>query len=432
MATHVRDQRIESKAARAALKPSPKPYYRSLGDELHIGYRKPTSSSRAGKWVVRYYLGNGVYKVETFATADDIGDANGVNVLDYRQAQGKARELRDEAVRTLNGVSKPAGPYTVADAVRDYLDWLGTHRKSERDFRYRADAHILPELGETEVARLTADQLRGWQKKLSETPPRLRTAKGAEKPRFREIGDDPESKRQRRVSANRVLVILKAALNYAWREGKVLDDSAWRRVEPFANAEATRARWLTVDEARRLINACEDEFRDLVQGALATGCRYGELAAFSVDDYNPDAGTIHVRASKSGRGRHIYLNDEGRALFDRLTAGKPADAPIFRRPDGGRWLKSHQLRPFNEACERAGIVGATFHCLRHTFASLSIMAGAPLIVVAKNLGHSDTRMVEKHYGHLADKYVAETMRAAAPSFGLNPGNVAPLRQGVAS
>ena len=45
------------------------------------------------------------------------------------------------------------------------------------------------------------------------------------------------------------------------------------------------------------------------------------------------------------------------------------------------------------------------------------MNGAPLLVVAKNLGHSDTRMVEKHYGHLAESYVADAIRAAAPRFG---------------
>lgn len=72
---------------------------------------------------------------------------------------------------------------------------------------------------------------------------------------------------------------------------------------------------------------------------------------------------------------------------------------------------------FKDACTRAEIVPAiTFHELRHAWASLSIMAGAPLMVVAQNLGHSDTRMVEKHYGHLAHSFVAETIRRTAPSF----------------
>ena len=71
------------------------------------------------------------------------------------------------------------------------------------------------------------------------------------------------------------------------------------------------------------------------------------------------------------------------------------------------------------ACRRAQIVPAvSFHALRHTWASLSIMAGMPLLVVARNLGHSDTRMVERHYGHLAANYITEAIRAAAPRYGL--------------
>ena len=43
-------------------------------------------------------------------------------------------------------------------------------------------------------------------------------------------------------------------------------------------------------------------------------------------------------------------------------------------------------------------------------------SGTPLLVVAKNLGHVDTRMVERHYGHLAQTYVSETIRKHAPQF----------------
>ena len=71
------------------------------------------------------------------------------------------------------------------------------------------------------------------------------------------------------------------------------------------------------------------------------------------------------------------------------------------------------------ACQRAKIsppIG--IHQLRHTWASLSVMGCVPLMVVAKNLGHSSTRMVEKHYGHLAPSYVADAIRAGAPRFGI--------------
>lgn len=72
-----------------------------------------------------------------------------------------------------------------------------------------------------------------------------------------------------------------------------------------------------------------------------------------------------------------------------------------------------------EAVARAKITPAiTFHGLRHTWASLTVMAGVPLMVVAKNLGHVDTRMVEKHYGHLAPSFIADAIRAGAPRFAI--------------
>jgi hypothetical protein len=68
-----------------------------------------------------------------------------------------------------------------------------------------------------------------------------------------------------------------------------------------------------------------------------------------------------------------------------------------------------------------------FHGLRHTYASRLAMKGVPLAVIAAQLGHADTRMVEKHYGHLSPSYVTETVRAAFGSLGIvEPSNVAPI------
>ena len=159
----------------------------------------------------------------------------------------------------------------------------------------------------------------------------------------------------------------------------------------------------------------------MAQAAVATGARYGELATLRASDFNPDSGTIYVRTSKSGKGRHIVLNDEGVALFKSLAAGKPGDALLLTKADYSPWNKSHQARPMIEACKRAKITPpASFHILRHTWASLAVMAGAPLMVVARNLGHADTRMVERHYGHLAPSYIADEIRRAAPKFGIKP------------
>jgi integrase len=178
-------------------------------------------------------------------------------------------------------------------------------------------------------------------------------------------------------------------------------------------------RYLALDECRRLIDAANGAFRNLVHAALLTGCRFGELAALQVRDFNSDAGTLHVRTSKSGKGRHVVLHEEGVEFFRQLTTGRAGIELLLRKADGDRWGKSNQTRPMAEACARAKIEPpANFHALRHTYASHAVMAGAPLLVVAKNLGHTDTRMVEKHYGHLSQSYIAEAIRAAAPALAM--------------
>ena len=55
-----------------------------------------------------------------------------------------------------------------------------------------------------------------------------------------------------------------------------------------------------------------------------------------------------------------------------------------------------------------------------------VMDAVPLMVVARNLGHADTRMVEKHYGHLATSYVREAIRAAKPLGIGDTSNIVPI------
>ena len=158
-----------------------------------------------------------------------------------------------------------------------------------------------------------------------------------------------------------------------------------------------------------------------MRAGLETGCRYGELIRLEVCDFNPDAATLAIRQSKGGKPRHVVLTEEGAVFFCQQTTGRSGHELMFRHGDGGAWKTSEQARPMKEACERAEIKPTiSFHILRHTWASLAVMNGTPLLVVAKNLGHADTRMVEKHYGHLAPSYVAEAIRAGAPKFGFKP------------
>ncbi len=55
----------------------------------------------------------------------------------------------------------------------------------------------------------------------------------------------------------------------------------------------------------------------------------------------------------------------------------------------------------------------------------------PLMVVARNLGHRDTRMVEKHYGHMEKSFITEAIHAGAPRFtgADTPSSVVPMPAG---
>lgn len=130
-------------------------------------------------------------------------------------------------------------------------------------------------------------------------------------------------------------------------------------------------RYLEPVEARRLVHACPDDFRKLVQAALFTGCRYAELTRLICSDFTASNGTIAIRFSK-GKVRHVTLTDEAKTALQGWTARRANSEIVFLRSDGKRWRSSQQKRPIDEASAKAEIVPAvTFHILRHTHGSLS-------------------------------------------------------------
>jgi integrase len=421
MARRTPDARLESRESRSRLARRGKPHYRLLEPGLHVGYRRvkgrKSRPAVAGTWVARHYVGGQSYVVEKIGTADDFSDADGIVILSFAQAQDKARTRMMRRAQSANGM---AGPLTVRAAVEGYLEFLEARGRSAVDARHRANAHIFPTLGDVEVASLTTAVLRQWLAKLVKALPRARTQAG--KPQqHRAFDGSDEAIRRRKSSANRTWTILRAALNHAFRDDLVASDAAWRKVKPFKGVDAARVRYLTVAQARRLVNAADREFRPLVQAALQTGCRYSELARLEVADFNPDSGTLAIRQSKSGKTRHVVLTNEGVLFFRQLTAGRAGSEIMLRKANGAAWRASHQLRPMAQACQHAKIdPPVSFHALRHTWASHAVMNDVPLLVVAKNLGHADTRMVEKHYAHLAPSYIADIIRAGAPKFGFKP------------
>jgi integrase len=405
MARTIKDSQLGNRTARQALKIRGKPHYRSVESGLHVGYRRLRGKS--GTWVARHYIGDQHYIVEAIGTADDLSDADGLTVLSFDQAVAKARKLHTERAREEAGI---AGPYTVAQAMATYVRHLELRGKRFENVERAFGKYIAKQLGKVEVAKLTSERLQNWLADVAAMPARGRASDA----------------RARKVSANRTLTTLKAALQLAFRQGKVTSDSAWRQVEKFKGVDRKRERFLSIAEAQRLINAADGNFRPMIAAALATGCRYGELCALEVRDYHPDSGTLSIRTSKSGKPRKVYLNGEGQELFQDLAAGRRPHDPLIPKSTGEAFSTSQQIRRMRDLCERANIEPISFHQLRHTYASHLATAGTPLMIIAESLGHTTTAMTQR-YSHLAPSHVAETIRANAPTFGLEKSNVRSIR-----
>jgi integrase len=432
MSGTVRHARLETRFARAKLKRGRQAHWQAIiTGKVHLGYQRWPDES-AGRWIFRRWIArkyrrddgkysHNQYETSTLGHADDTARANGTTILSYDQAAAAIRAIVD---------APAARPHRlkVREAFERYVEFKRTQGGSVADLLSRARVHILPSLGNFVVSDLTAEKLRNWLAALAATPAQTRP-KGNH-PQYRTEPVSDEDIRRRRASANRVLTMLKAMLNHAYDEGHVSHRDAWgRKLKPFRDVEVARVRYLTVAEAARLINASDQEFRPLVRAALETGARYGELTRLEVSDFNPDAATVTVRKSKTGKARHIVLTQEGAAFFRSHCAGRARDALMFVHGDGQPWRASEQGRPMIEAAERAKLKNVTFHVLRHTYASLCAMNGVPMTVIAANLGHAaGSPVTAKHYAHLAPSHVREAIRAGAPKYNIKPDKrVVPLR-----
>jgi len=408
MARTVRDTKLESRQARMKLTVGKEPYWRSIEKGLHLGYYK---GSLGGSWIARFRNQEKVYIKTTLGKADDTLDSDSVSVISYNEAQQKAREWYAEQSQLEAGIHSKA-PQTVSQAADEYLAWFKANKKSYDFTKQSIELYVKPRLGKFELAKLSTRQIEKWREEIATSKARVRRKiDGDEKFRTRKSNHT-----QRKSTANRQLNILKAILNFAYRNGYISTDLAWRRVKPYHGVDQAATRCLSEAECKRLVNACDNDFRKLVQAALLSGCRYGELIQLKVADYNSDSGTIYIRETKSGKPRHVVLTDEGVRFFNHHTAGKTASATLFVKDDSQPWGKSHQMRRLLDASKKASIAPAvSFHQLRHTYASQLALQGTPLQVIATQLGHSDTRICEKHYAHLSPNYVASTIRANLPN-----------------
>jgi len=221
---------IEARSRRLRLEARKEPYWCTIERGLSVGYHRPASG--AGAWWVRVLTNPKPtrYRFAALAHADDHADADGRAILDWRQAQAAARAWAAKQTG--------AGPLSVEKVCERYVVDLRA-RKGDRaatGAEQKIEKHVKSLLGSKLAADLTAEDLRSWHSGMVH-------------------GNDDEARRRSRDSANRVLGILKAALNLAFHDGLAADDRAWRRVGAFKGVGEARKVILGPAELQRLIDA---------------------------------------------------------------------------------------------------------------------------------------------------------------------------------
>jgi integrase len=272
---------------------------------------------------------------------------------------------------------------TLAELVRDrYLPHVQGYKRSWQTDETILRVHVLPGLGSHFVDQVRAEQIAAVVQSMRE-------------------------KGYATGTTNRVVIVLRHIYNLArkWRVPGVTDNpTAGLSLAPDVNRE----RFLTVEEAQRLMASIEQDENEVARKAimllLLTGARRNEVTQAKWEHVDWDKKTLLVPLSKSGKPRGIALNA---AAIDVLRSVSPEPgcsyifpAPTTNRPSPSLYFPWHRIRV------RAGLPDLRLHDLRHSFASFLVNKGISLYVVQGLLGHAHARFTQR-YAHLTPNTLLE-------------------------
>ena len=248
---------------------------------------------------------------------------------------------------------------------------------TQRVFAGLLRRELLPAFGARRVDRITRSMALRWFEAYS------RTAPGA---------------------ANAGLNLLGNIFNHARALGHVEANPVSRLRR---NPARKLTRFLSREEIARLHHVLDHyadgsrsraQQADIVRLLLLTGCRKNEIVRLRWEEVKDDR--IELKDSKTGP-RTVLLSAAAREILQRrMRQGNgPWVFPSVRDPARPR---SHSLDLWYRVRDEAGIGDVRLHDLRHTVASQAALAGIPLPVVARMLGHSDVSMTMR-YAHVGDR-----------------------------
>ncbi|QNK00723.1 tyrosine-type recombinase/integrase [Dyella telluris] len=375
-------QWIQSKTGRAKLPPRNNPYWGPPVDRgLFVGYR---SLTHGGNWIARWRNDQGEQCFHALGRVDD----------DDKDAYANAQKAAREWLKRMRAGIKSSEVATVADACREYVSHIrkekGDATATDAEQRYNRTVYE-HEIGKVALTKLTTKRIQAWRDELGEPNERGKT-----------LG---------RASINRTLTALKAALNLAVRDRHVSTEHEieWRNVKPLDKADNRRELFLDLTQRRALLASAEGPVRALMETAMLTGARPGEIARARCKQFDPRTGTMEFDG-KTGK-RKVFLTPAAVALFKSAAKHKHPEAWLFDNY-GTAWNKHVWNEQVQKAAERAALPpGVCMYVLRHSFITEAVMGGLSTSEVAKMTGTS-LAMIDAHYAHLVQASAERLARIA--------------------
>jgi integrase len=200
------------------------------------------------------------------------------------------------------------------------------------------------------------------------------------------------------ATVNRYLATVRSLLRMARDERQWIDSFPKVRM---LGGEVERDRWLTREEADKLLAVCPDHLAALVKFALATGCRAREITGLEWERVDLDRHTAWLNQTKNGTPRGVPLNRDAVAVL-KAQQGKHGQYCFTFKGKPIVWQISDKI--WRAAVRKAGFTDLRFHDLRHTWASWHRQAGTSCDEL-KDLGGWKSRQMVDRYAKFATEHL---------------------------
>lgn len=180
-----------------------------------------------------------------------------------------------------------------------------------------------------------------------------------------------------------------------------------------------RDRWLTREEAARLVSACPPHLAAIVRFALSTGCRAREIVGLEWNRVDLARSTAWLDQTKNGTPRGLPLNRDAVAVLESQVGKHPQYCfTYYGRPIRYELTNS----AWKTACEKAKLTNLRFHDLRHTWASWHRQSGTSCDEL-KDLGGWKSRVMVDRYAKFGTEHLATAAsRIETTPYPSMPGN----------